>query len=203
MTLHSLEFFETQFRRQVAEGELALNLFEERSLPHLRGRVLDLGCGLGNLSLAAARRGCQVHAVDGSTTAIAHLGAEAARDGLALRAEQADLARWQVPASYEAIVSIGLLMFFPRERALALLEDVLAHVEPGGTLVLNALVEGTSFHAMFEPGAFYLFGRGELEERSRAAGFLVLHSMRDEVFAAPGGTEKRFDTLIAGAPPSR
>ncbi|MBK9388254.1 MAG: class I SAM-dependent methyltransferase [Planctomycetes bacterium] len=203
MSQHSLEFFEAQFRRQVAEHELALNLFEERSLPHLRGRVLDLGCGLGNLSLVAARRGCQVHAVDGSSIAIAHLGAEAARGGLAVRAEQADLARWQVPACYDTIVSIGLLMFFPRERALALLDEVLAHVEPGGTLFLNALVEGTSFYGMFEPGDFYLFAPGELAERSRAAGFLVLHSMRDEVFAAPGGAEKRFDTLIASAPPAR
>jgi tellurite methyltransferase len=203
MPERSIEFFEAQFRRQVAAHELELNLFERRALPHLGGHVLDLGCGLGNLALAAAARGARVHAVDASETAIAHLSGTAARRGLALRAERVDLAHWEIPAIYDAIVSIGVLMFFPEPRAHALLGDILAHVAPGGLVALNVLVEGTSFYGMFEPGGFHLFAPGELEERCRAAGCEPLHSMRDEVFAAPGGTEKRFDTLIARAAPPR
>ena len=66
----SIRFFEAQFERQVREEDLRLNPFEEAALPRLRGRILDYGCGLGNLAMAAARNGCSVVALDGSRTAI-------------------------------------------------------------------------------------------------------------------------------------
>jgi hypothetical protein len=59
-----------------APGErarVALNPFEEAALPYLTGRVLDLGCGLGNLGVAVAICGCEVVAVDASPIAIEHL----------------------------------------------------------------------------------------------------------------------------------
>ena len=66
----SVEFFEAEFQKQVSTRDFALNPFEEAALPHVSGRVLDLACGLGNLSVAAARCGCEVVAVDASPTAI-------------------------------------------------------------------------------------------------------------------------------------
>ncbi len=51
----SVRFFETQFERQVRENDFALNPFETLALDHVAGDLLDLGCGLGNLSLEAAR----------------------------------------------------------------------------------------------------------------------------------------------------
>jgi tellurite methyltransferase len=66
----SVEFFDRQFERQIQQTEAALNPFEQAALPHLRGRVLDFGCGLGNLALAAARAGCTVLALDASEVAI-------------------------------------------------------------------------------------------------------------------------------------
>lgn len=47
----SVEFFETQFRQQVQDREYLLNPFETLAVEHLKGEVLDLGSGLGNLSL--------------------------------------------------------------------------------------------------------------------------------------------------------
>ena len=62
----SIAFFDAQFEKQVATSDYALNPFEERVLPFVRGRVLDFGCGLGNLSIEAARSGADVVAVDAS-----------------------------------------------------------------------------------------------------------------------------------------
>jgi tellurite methyltransferase len=193
----SIDFFETQFRRQAREGDFALNPFERLALPYLSGSTLDLGCGLGNLAVEAARRGCSVLALDGSATAIARLREVAAATGLPIRAEQTDLSRYGIGDDYDTIVAIGLLMFFPATRALALLDDIRAHVRPGGIAVVNILVEGTTYLDMFDPDAYCLLPEDELERRF--AGWQMLE-LRQESFAAPGATIKRFVTAVARKP---
>ena len=61
----------------------------------MRGlRVLELGCGLGLPSLAAARGGADVLATDWAEAAVELLRANAERNGIALRAERV---RWDEP----------------------------------------------------------------------------------------------------------
>lgn len=197
MSNHSVRFFETQFQRQVAGGEFELNPFERLALPYLRGEVLDLGCGLGNLALEAARSGCRVTALDGSATGIARLRETSLCAGLELEAHEADLACYRLERDYDAIVAIGLLMFLPRARAEALLADILAHVRPEGVVILNVLTEGTTFLGMFEPGHYHLFPRGAME--AVLSGWDILAASHD-TFPAPNDTLKVFDTVIARRP---
>jgi len=189
-----VEFFERQFRRQVRESDFALNPFEQLALPYIAGSVLDLGCGLGNLSLEAARRGCTVTAVDASPTAIERLRATALQEQLRLQPAQADLGSFRIEQDYDTIVAIGLLMFFGRERALALLRQIGQRVRPGGKAVVNVLVEGTTYLGMFKSDEYYLFGANELEQVF--AGWTLLVT-RNDSFAAPEGTRKEFATVIA------
>ena len=64
----------------------------------LRGlRVVELGAGLGLPSLAAALRGADVFATDWAEDAVALLAANAARNGIALRAE---VVRWDEPERF-------------------------------------------------------------------------------------------------------
>lgn len=193
-TRHSVDFFDAQFRSQAQAGRFALNPFETLALPFVRGRVLDLGCGLGNLSIEAARHGCQVVALDGSPTAIAGLRDRAAAEHLPVEPRQQDLGTYRIAGTFDTIVAIGLLMFLPRTRALELLEDIKAHVRPGGIVVVNVLVEGTTYLDMFEPGHYYLFAEHELEERF--AGWKLLESCAHR-FDAPGSTVKVFATVVA------
>lgn len=193
----ALEFFDRQFARQVEAGDYGLNPFERAVLPHLSGEVLDLGCGLGNLALAAAERGCRVTALDSSATAIADLARRAGEQGVALEAHGADLRHYVPARDYDCVVSIGLLMFFACGDARRLLARLRAAVRPGGLAAVNVLIEGTTYLDMFDPEAHCLFGRDELGEAF--AGWQVLVS-RHEDFAAPGGTLKRFHTLLARRP---
>jgi tellurite methyltransferase len=191
---HSISFFDKQFQKQVSEQSFALNPFEAAALPHLTGSVLDLGCGLGNLAVEAARRGASVVAVDASPTAIARIQQVAADEKLPIRGVQANLGNYSIDGQFDSIAAIGLLMFFERERALALLEEIQRHVKPGGCAVINVLIEGTTFLGMFQPGHYYLFGREELAQRF--AGWRVLEHVY-QTFPAPENTEKAFATIVA------
>lgn len=190
----TVDFFDGQFQRQVREGDFALNPFEKLVLPFLRGNVLDLGCGLGNLSIEAARRGSSVLALDGSASAVARIRQVASAERLSIRAEEVNLASYRITEAFDAVVAIGLLMFFQKSRALEVLEDIKAHVSPGGSAIVNVLIEGTTYLDMFEPGQYYLFGHGELQERF--AGWELLESRYDN-FEAAGPSVKAFTTVIA------
>lgn len=193
----TIDFFDNQFQRQAQQGAFTLNPFEERVLPLLRGRVLDFGCGLGNLALEAARRGCTVLALDGSAAAIQRIRDTAQADHLPVEAERAELTSHRITGDFDAVVAIGLLMFFPKARAAEMLADILERVRPGGIAAVNVLIEGTTYLDMFEPGHYYLFGRTELD--TRFAAWDLIES-RQEGFDAPGGTRKEFSTVIARKP---
>lgn len=190
----SVAFFDTQFQKQVASGDFALNPFEKAALPFVRGRMLDLGCGLGNLGVEVARRGLEVVAVDASDTAVERLRRTASAEGIKIEAVLADLESYAIPGKFDTIVAIGLLMFFKRERALALLSGIQEHVARDGLAVVNVLIEGTTYMGMFEPGNYCLFGRSELQDRFK--GWDILLSVHQS-FDAPEGTKKEFSTVIA------
>ena len=196
----SIRFFETQFQRQVREAELALNPFEQQALPYLHGAVLDYGCGLGNLALAAARRGCSVVALDASRAAIEHLRQVAQAEALPITAAEADLRRYELRDEYDAVSCIGLLMFFDCPTAFAQLQQLQSHVRPGGVAVVNVLVEGTTYLDMFAPSGHCLFARDEM--LGRFAGWEILRSEYQD-YPAANDTTKAFVTVIARKPALR
>jgi tellurite methyltransferase len=167
---HSIHFFDAQFQHQATTDDLALNPFEEAALPHLRGRVLDFGCGMGNLAVAAARRGCSV---------------------------VADLRHVEITEDFDAVASIGLLMFFDCKTAFRSLANLQAHVHEGGIAAINVLVEGTTYMDMFDPLDHCLFSHAALQQQF--ADWNILHTEFHD-FAAPDNRLKSFATVIAQKP---
>lgn len=190
----SVDFFDAQFRKQVAAGEFALNPFETACLPFIHGRTLDFGCGLGNLAIAVARRGLDVTAVDASAAAIKRIREVATAEKLRIDAQCADIGGYAIPGSFDTIAAIGLLMFFPKDKAVDLLLQIQARLAGHGTAIINVLTEGTTYMGMFEPGHYHLFGKDEL--RNFFAGWNIQHCAHDE-FDAPEGTKKSFTTIVA------
>jgi tellurite methyltransferase len=193
----SVDFFARQFERQIAAADYALNPFETWTLPHLAGRVLDLGCGLGNLALAAAGAGHAVDAYDACAQAVDDLRRRARALKLPLRVRRQDLARWRPRGQWDSVAAIGLLMFFSCDEARRALGAIRRAVRPGGIAAVNVLVEGTTFMQMFDPQRHCLLPAGELRERF---GDWTLLLDRVDDFPAPGGTVKRFATVIARRP---
>lgn len=193
----SVDFFDNQFQRQIRDGEQALNPFERVALPHLRGRVLDFGCGMGNLALAAARRGCSVLALDASEVAVEHLRRVAGEAALPLEARTADLRSHELTEDFDAVAAIGLLMFFDCATARRQLAHLQSRVRAGGVAVVNVLVQGTTYLDMFDADEHCLFPRDEMRERF--AGWDLVYCEHEE-FAAPGDRVKSFVTLVARKP---
>jgi len=193
----SVDFFARQFDQQIATGDYGLNPFEQWTLPFLTGSVVELGCGLGNLSLAAARKGLPVTALDACPDAVADLARRAEAESLKVAVRAVDLSTWRADGQWDSVVAIGLLMFFACDDARRLLTEIRSAVRPGGIAAINVLVEGTTFMGMFAPDAHCLLAPPEMREAF--AGWEILLDRIDD-FPAPGQTVKRFSTLIARRP---
>jgi tellurite methyltransferase len=193
----SAQFFDEQFQRQLAKRELQLNPFEFAALSHLQGKVLDYGCGLGNLTIEAARRGCVLDALDASHAAIEHIRTVAVREALPIHAVKTDLSNYEIAGTYDAVVCIGLLMFFDCPTAFRQLQALQDHVRPGGLAIVNVLIEGTTYVDMFSEEGQCLFKQDELRERFSGWNML-LYEIQE--FDAPRNTRKIFATTIARKP---
>lgn len=95
------------------------------------GTALDAGAGEGGDALWLAARGWRVTAVDVARTALDRGAAEAARRGLDVTWEQADLRTWTPPARYDLVTSH--YMHAETTRGWAWLADAVA---PRGTLLV-------------------------------------------------------------------
>lgn len=95
-------------------------------------RIADLFCGLGNFSLALARRGAQVTGVEGVTELVERARANAASNGLSQRAEfvKADLFRDAEPLLRGLGALDGLLLDPPRDGAFAIVQALTTPYPP-------------------------------------------------------------------------
>jgi predicted nicotinamide N-methyase len=112
------------------------------ALPDVRGlRVVELGCGLGLVSLVAAAKGAAVTATDWSGDAIGLLRENAARNGVAVRAEARD---WRVPWEERYDLALAADVLYERRNV----DPLLARLRELAPAALVALA-GRPYEAEF------------------------------------------------------
>lgn len=100
-------------------------------------RVLDLGCGAGNISIALAERGYEVLGVDGAPEMIRAARAEAQRREVRLvEFREADVTRLSLKhSSFDAIVCSSVIEYVPDDAGLVV--EMCALLRSGGRLVIS------------------------------------------------------------------
>jgi ubiquinone/menaquinone biosynthesis C-methylase UbiE len=97
--------------------------------------VLDVACGNGNATLAAARRFCRVTGADYVPELLAKARARGEAEGLALDLHEADAEALPFPdASFDAVISTFGVMFAPDHARAA--SELLRVCKPGGRIGL-------------------------------------------------------------------
>jgi SAM-dependent methyltransferase len=98
-------------------------------------KLLDVGCGSGQLALMAAKDGLDVIGVDIADNWVARARARARAEGLRATFEQADAEALPFEdASFDAVVSLIGAMFAPRPDLVA--RELLRVCVPGGTVAM-------------------------------------------------------------------
>ena len=146
--------------------------------PYLAGRtprrVLEAGCGTGYFSwLLQTERRWPVTPIDLETEGLLYGRAMGLRDGV-----RADVAALPFPsASFDLVISLDMLVHFPRGEESRAVQELSRVLEPGGLLVMRvaALDILRSRHSGFVLER-QRFTRRRLEELARANGLRVLRS---------------------------
>jgi SAM-dependent methyltransferase len=103
--------------------------------PHAGQRVLDIACGSGNTALVAARRFCQVAAMDYVPSLLDRARQRAAAEGLKVDFREADAqALPYADAAFDAVLSTFGVMFAPDQEKAA--DELVRVCRPGGTIGL-------------------------------------------------------------------
>jgi SAM-dependent methyltransferase len=174
-------------------------------------RLLDVGCGAGNLLQAARKNGWDAQGVDVAANSIKHVR-ELGFEGFHGELQQANLP----PQHFDVITAAEILEHLAEPRLL--LQEVARVLRPGGLFWtttphargLSARVLGIKWRCIWPPEHLQLFSVAGLKALLRDAGFRELHVRTTggnpiEIFHAmgvkkdaPKTVDQHFDRVLTG-----
>lgn len=168
----------------------------------IHGRVLDSGCGTGDLALWLAERGCTVTGVDFLAPPLAAARRKAAERGLAVNFLEMDaLAIGEIPERFDAVTDCGLFHVFDDAGRAAYVAALAKLLEPGARVFLlcfSTAEPGTHGpRRVSEEDLQAAFAVGWVVESLEPARFEVVPHIPGAEFT-PGGARAWFATIRRG-----
>jgi len=165
----------------------------------IRGRVLDSGCGTGDLAVWLAGRGCAVTGVDFLEPPLAAARRKAAERGVAANFLRMDaLALAELPERFDAVTDCGLFHVFDDAGRASYVAALRRLLEPGARLFVlcfSAAEPGTHGpRRVSEPELRAAFADGWTVESLEPARFEVVPHVPGAEFTA-GGAHAWFATI--------
>lgn len=165
--------------------------------------VLDVGCGTGDVTLAAARRvgpGGAVYGIDPSAQMIDLARRKAGRTGSAVTFSVEPVESMTFPdASFDVVISSLMMHHLPpdlRRRALGEIQRVL---RPGGRLVIVDLQPPSRLPRPWEPGwmitRVHKMHKPNLAAEARTGGTILTDALREAGFDAIESGPTRYPWL--------
>lgn len=165
----------------------------------IRGRVLDSGCGTGELALWLAERGCQVTGIDFLAVPLAAARRKAADRGIEANFLEMDaLAIGEMPERFDAVTDCGLFHVFDDATRAAYVAALSKLLEPGARMFLLCFSDA-------EPGTHGPRRVSEAELRRAFGAGWVIESLEPARFEnrpgipgaefTPGGARAWFATV--------
>ncbi len=133
------QFWDDRYNREAYLFGEEPNAFLARQAPLLKSgmRALSIADGEGRNGVWLARQGLDVHATDSSAIAQDKARALAAKHGVTLEIEQANLLEWAWPeAAYDVVVGI-FIQFMPPDARTRMFAGVKKALRPGGLFILE------------------------------------------------------------------
>ncbi len=124
-----------------------------------KGKVLDLGAGLGRNSIILAERGFDVTAVDKNKDNLKKLKGKINEKGLKIKIVGKDIRRFLPKEKYDVILSSYVLHFLDKKNVDKVIEVIKSHTKKGGLNVILVFTEDNP-----DKGFPYLFKRDELKK---------------------------------------
>jgi ubiquinone/menaquinone biosynthesis C-methylase UbiE len=113
----------------------ALEFFDRVNIPS-GIRLLDVGCGAGQLTLPAARKGIQVTGLDLAANLVQQARTKAAEEGLAIHIDEGDAEDLPYPdASFDVVMSLIGSMFAPRPELVT--SEMCRVCRRGGNIIMG------------------------------------------------------------------
>jgi SAM-dependent methyltransferase len=113
----------------------ALEFFDRLDIPP-GTKLLDIGCGAGQLTIPAAKKGIDVTAVDLAQNLVDQAKDRAKAEGLDVRIEQGDAEALAFPdSSFDMSLSLIGSMFAPRPELVA--SEMVRVTRPGGKIIMG------------------------------------------------------------------
>jgi len=148
-------------------------------------RIIDIGCGTGLWSIAFARNGSHVTAVDFSSASLSHAAKMADECGVSITFRRADLFSLETSETYDLVFCNGVLHHTANGRNG--FHRISGFVDRGGLLAISLYNRLSPFRL-----AKFLvqgFGRGNIEARKLVARTVVSLPLSTEILAFSGRSQ--------------